>query len=194
MALPPLAEPQQLANYTAGAITASDPRAKTLLEAASEAARRYCGWHIAPVITETLVLDGSGSDIIELPTMRVKTIDALTERLPGPAARVHEWTPDELTNLEWSRLGTLRRRHGIWTDRYQGITITLSHGYDTAPDVAQTVCQIAAMALASPTGATHEQAGGVSISYGTTASGVAGGLTLLDRDRLALDPYAIRRP
>ena len=33
----------------------------TPIQAAEGAVRRYCGWHIAPVATETLVLDGTGT-------------------------------------------------------------------------------------------------------------------------------------
>lgn len=191
--LAPLADVAQFAAYTSSSVLANDQRVQGMLTSVSAAVRRYCGWHIAPVITEELVLDGSGSDLVELPTMRVVEIQALTERCPWGAA-AHEWSADELADLEWSALGTLRRRHGVWTDRYRGITVRLRHGFEDAPDLAQVVCQVAAMALSSPTGATHEQAGSVSISYGTTASGVAGGAAFLERDLRIMDAYAIRRP
>lgn len=189
--LPALASPAALADYTRGAVTVSDPRATALLDAASASVRRYCGWHVAPVVTETLVLDGTGGPLVDLPSMRVEEIIALTERWPDGLE--HEWSRQEIADLEWSRLGTLRRRRGVWTSRYQGVRITLRHGFESAADLSQTVLQVAAMALASPTGVTHEQAGGVSVSYGTTASGVAGGLALLERDLMALTPYMIRR-
>ncbi|SPT53796.1 Uncharacterised protein [Actinomyces bovis] len=192
--LPALASSAALAAYTRGAITAADPRATSLLDAASAAVRRYCGWHVVPVITETVILDGTGAALVELPSMRVEEITALTEKCPHRGGRVHEWTPEELGDLEWSHLGTLRRRDGVWTDRYQGIRVTMRHGYQEAPELTQTVLQVAAMALSSPTGVTHEQAGGVSINYGTTGAGVAGGLTLLERDVKTLEPYTLRRP
>lgn len=192
--LPALASPAALADYTRGVILASDPRAVALLDAVSASVRRHCGWHVAPVITETLVLDGTGGPLVDLPSMRVEEVTALSERLPGRGGLVHEWSREEIADLEWSRMGTLRRREGVWTSRYQGISITVRHGFEVVADLSQTVLQVAAMALASPTGVTHEQAGGVSVSYGTTASGVAGGMAFLERDLTALAPYVIRRP
>lgn len=191
--LDPLATPDLLADYTKGAVPVTDPRAERILAAASLAVRRIAGWHIAPVIDETMTLDGPGGTLLELPTMRVVEIRALTERLPG-RFQAKSWTPEQIEALEWSAMGTIRRRDGAWTDRYRGITVELRHGYDQAPDIAQVVCQVAAMALSSPTGAVSEQAGGVSVQYGTTVSGVAGGMTLMARDLAAIDPYRIRRP
>ncbi len=59
------------------------------------------------------------------------------------------------------------------------------------PDLAAVVAQIAANALAAPAGVRAEQAGDVSVTYNTTASGVSGGVRLLDSDLAMLAPYAI---
>lgn len=195
--LEPLATAQQLADYSRGTITATDPRVGPLLDAVSRTIRRLCGWHIAPVIEETLTLDGPGGHLLELPTMRLLGVISLTERRPTPyrpGTTAWQWDADALADLEWSPLGTIRRRSGVWTDMYRGIEVRVRHGYETAPDVAQVVCQVAAMTLASPTGAITEQAGGVSMHWGTTASGVAGGMSILDRDLATIEPYRIRRP
>ena len=39
--------------------------------AAQAAVRAYCGWHIAPSLSETLVLDGTGARAFILPTLHL---------------------------------------------------------------------------------------------------------------------------
>ena len=40
--------------------------------------RAYCGWHIAPVVTETLTLDGPGGHLLVLPTLRLVDLLSVT--------------------------------------------------------------------------------------------------------------------
>ncbi len=166
---------------TNGKISASDPRVQPLLDGASAAIRRYCGWHITPVLTETITLDGPGGSILMLPTLNLISVVSFTER--GTAANVSE--------LEWSAKGMVRRRHSRWTTRFRGLTVEMEHGYEDAPDVKAIVQQVVANAISSPMGATREQAGQVSISWATTAPGVSGGLSLLERDYAVLDLYRL---
>lgn len=178
----PLVTPAEFEAGTGGAIKASDPRVLPLLSAASTAVRRWCGWHIAPVVTEELVLDSPGGSLIVLPTMRLLEVTALT--VGGVVFDVE--------SLEWSANGEVRTRDRRgWPEGFRNMSATIRHGFESAPDVAQVVQQVVANAVTSPLGATREQAGQVSIQWAQTAPGVAGGLSLLGRDLDVLAAYRL---
>jgi hypothetical protein len=188
--MPPAAivTPSQVSQYTQGKVSASDPRLQGLIDGATAAVRRYCGWHIAPTYTETIVLDGPGGHVLTLPTLHVTALGPVTEN----GAVLVEYTPSVTTGVfEWSTIGTVRRTCGRWTDRYRAVSVTMTHGFDSAPDVAQIIMQVVAQALSSPLGATREQAGALSVSWATTAPGVSGGLSLLQRDLDVLNLYRL---
>lgn len=184
----PLVTPSMLSTWTQGKVSEFDPRLDALIEGATAAVRRYCGWHISPAMIETVVLDGPGGDVLTLPTLH---LTALTSVVEGAMTLVEYEAVTGVGVYEWSALGNVRR-HGCWTDRYRGLSVTMTHGYDYAPDVAQIIMQVVASALSSPMGATREQAGQLSVSWATTAPGVSGGLSLLERDLAILDTYRIR--
>ena len=73
--------------------------------------------------------------------------------------------------------------------------IKVQHGFDldAVADLKQVVQQVVGNAISSPLGATREQAGAVSVSWATTAPGVSGGLSLLERDLMILDRYKLPR-
>lgn len=182
MPAPELVAPAQLSAFTNGQVSAADPRAQDIIDGATRAIRRYCGWHIAGSLTETVTLDGPDSSLLQLATMNITEITSVVEN--GDVV--------PLDGLEWSASGEIRKfSRGCWTDRYRAIAVTLTHGFPDAPDVAQIIMQASAAALSSPMGATREQAGQVSISWATTAPGVSGGLSLLQRDLAILDTYRL---
>jgi hypothetical protein len=150
------------------------------LAAAEAAVRKYCGWHIAPVITQDLVLDGSGTASLFIKSLRVVDITA---------AECDGVTLDPAT-LEWSEAGFVRASCR-WPDKLRAVKLTVRHGFDEAPDVVAIVRAIAARASASPTGVVREQAGAVSLSMSLTAPGVSGGVVLMDHERRMLDNYRI---
>lgn len=106
----------------------SDDAAQAALDAVLAAARRYCGWHVHPERTEDLVLDGPGGYVLDIPTMRLVDVDNVIE--DGEDLYV--------PNLDWSVGGPhgarITKRGGRWTNRYQAITATITHGFDDAPD------------------------------------------------------------
>ena len=179
----PLVTPQQLEEYTKGAIRADDPRAALLLAGASAAVRRFCGWHITPVLTQTMTLDGPGGADLELATLNLEGIVSVVEL--GQAL--------DVTALEWSRLGNIRHPRGCWSSRYRSIVVSIRHGFDDAADVQQIVLQVSASALSSPMGVTREQAGQVAVQWATTAPGVSGGVSLLQRDLDVLALYRLNK-
>lgn len=180
----PFATPQQLEEMTKGAIPADHPSARGLLEGASRAIRRRCGWHIGPVQEVELVVDGTGGELLQLPTLHLLDVLEVIEHGRDPV-------PGHL--VEWSETGTLRAYHGRWTHRFRGVRASVKHGYplEDLTDLTQIVLQVTAIALSSPTGATREQSAALAVSWATTAPGVAGGLALLQRDLDIVDSYRI---
>lgn len=181
--LPPLATAESLDNFTGGQLPADDPRVPALLDGASAAVRRYCRWHIAPVLEETLTVDGPGGDVLLLPTGRLLSLVEVTDG--GRQVPV--------SSLDVSAAGMIGRPAGHWSGRFGAVTARVRHGHDLAavPDVAQIVRQVVANALSSPMGVTREQAGAISVSWSMTAPNVSGGLSLLARDLDVLNEYRI---
>lgn len=179
----PFILPDELRDYTKGLISATDARAPLILAGATQAIQNFCGWHIAPAKEVTVQLDGGGR-ILYLPSLKVNSLTSVS--INGTAI--------DLSLLEWSRVtGNVRYKSGCWfPETWGGIEVVFNSGYQTVPaDLKQIVLQVASAALSSPTGATREQAGQVSMQWATTAPGVAGGLSLLDRDFQIVSQYFI---
>ena len=189
-ALPPLLSPSEFSIGTKGAIKFSDPRLPALLDGASAAIRRYCGWHIAPLIEDVYTLDYDGGSIVTLQTLRL--VDVLALKVWD-----HEYSAEELASLKWSHNGEIAFPHpgrGMYPGAgFRAINVAMQHGFDldAVADVKQIVQQVVGNAIASPMGATKEQAGQVAISWSTTAPGVSGGISLLERDYAVLNQYKL---
>lgn len=101
------------------------------------AVRRYCGWHVCPVLEgDTVTLDGPGSALLVLPTLRMSELTTVVE----------DGVELDLSTLAWSRRGLVRKKSGaLWSCEFGAITVTFTHGYteEEAADWARTVQQVA---------------------------------------------------
>ncbi len=155
------------------------------LSVAQSAVRRYCGWHVAPVIEETIQVDAGGGNVLLLPSGRVLEVTSVVSD-----------GRDITSEVEWSENGTM-----IYSCRFsralRGVSVTLKHGYtpEEAPDVLEVVRGLSTRAQAgSQVGlAVSQSAGGMSVRYGTNADGFAPGVELMSTDRSTLDLYKITR-
>lgn len=178
---------EEFAGYLQRDLDACDAwTAQQLLDGAAAAVIEYCGWHIAPVRTETVTVDGSGTRIQPLPTLNLVSLETITERgrTLDPA-----W-------IDWSANGLLEKRSGgVWTARRRGVTAEMTHGYATTPGWLVTlICALAGRALLTPTamqGIQQEAAGGESITYTTSRATPPGTIALLDVDMGMLDRIRI---
>ena len=177
------ATPAELAAYSNGLISQTDPRSQPLLDGATLAIQRYCGWNIAPAEDVTVTLDGGGS-VLYLPSLKVNSITSITIAGTLLAATDYEWS---------RRTGNVRRKDACFFPEVWGsIVAVFNSGYTAVPaDLKQIVLQVSSLAMSSPTGATREQAGQVSMAWATTAPGVSGGLVLLPRDMQTLNSYRL---
>lgn len=157
------------------------------LDAAHAAVRRFCGWHVAPVITEELTIDGNGSRSILLPSNRVTAIESVVEdgvTLPATA-------------FDWSESGALEKVGGSWSRRKRSLVVTLTHGFDDASDVAGIISGIAARSMAAKDGALSQRAGSMAVTRGSQGSGrgssggAAVSLPLLETEKQQLSPYLL---
>lgn len=124
-----------LADYTQGRLGASDPETALALARALAEVRRWCGWHVTPVVEDDeVVLDGPGSQLLRLPTLRLVELSAVTE------AGV-ELDPEA---LQCSSIGLVRKNSGeFWTARFSGVAVTMTHGFEAADDFESAVLSVA---------------------------------------------------
>lgn len=145
------------------------------LDAANQAVRSYCGWHVAPVITETVRLDGDGRHTLLLPTGRLLRVDAVTND-----------GVDVLDLVDPSTKGMLEIRGRRWSDRLGGIVVTITHGHDQAPDLAGVIATAAARGATTGlnAGIAQQAVGPASVRY-------VDSIPLLQSEKDILDPYRI---
>lgn len=117
-ALPPLAAPEDLAGLDGGPFTLASVRA------ASGQIRALCGWHVAPVVTETLTLDAHGGAVLWLPSRRVVEVTGVRD-VSGAA-------PRELTGWRWSGAGLLSVPGGL-PSGFRVVEVDLKHGFEACP-------------------------------------------------------------
>jgi hypothetical protein len=147
----------------------------------------YCGWHIAPVVDETLTLDGTGTSALLLPSLHVVSIDSVSEC----------GTELDPETYSWSEAGLIRRGTQLWvsygydqprwTNAFRAIEVTLSHGYEEMPAEVQGVIDAlsARMTTTAPVGVTQKQVGPFVESYAADPGSVTGA------ERHLLDLYRV---
>lgn len=147
---------------------------------ASAVVRAYCGWHVTPSIRETLVLDGSGSRRLMLPTKYLTDVHSVF--INGV----------ECTTYSWSEDGWLTYYDGYFPEGNRAVTVTITHGYDYLPSVSKVVDKLIQRASLSPTGnIVNQRAGTQSVTYSSSRGEVATDLSLLQSEKDALNPYKL---
>ena len=166
-----LADAAALETYRSG-----DP---TLLVGIAEGAvRRFCGWHIAPSITETVTLDSPGTNTLLLPSMHVTAVSAVRGiTMDDPAGYSMglygegNYGDPPVVLDGWRTNPSARFRSGIlehspyrWP---MGIVeVDFTHGYDTVPAEVQGVVLDLAETLRNSMGAASRRSvGSVSVDF-----------------------------
>ncbi len=134
------------------------------MDAASAEIRRWCGWHIAPVLTQTFTVDGAGS-LVCLPTLRLVDVVAVSQ----------DGVATDLTTLEWSHDGYIK---GLSSTKLRGVQVTIQHGFESVPDLEQVIRDLASRA--QPAGVKSRTNGQMSVTYEVP------GLMQHERGQLAL--------
>ena len=149
------ATPAQMENRTGGLIAATHPFLSTELDAATEAIRRYCGWHNAALETVRYRRVRSHPEQVWLPAMQIDEITEATIDGETIDPETIEVDPD----TGWTSLCARR------------VDIKFKAGFNPVPaDLVTLTLELAAAALGSPLGISREQTGGVSVTF-TRVSG-----------------------
>lgn len=114
------------------------------------AIRAWCGWHVAPSLTETLKVESLGGWSLLVPSLYVTNV-----------AEVRNEAGDVITGYKWRSNGVLR---GTWLCEEQ-YEVDLTHGYDEMPlELQGIVDQLNAAALGQSV--RSQAAGPFSVTYG----------------------------
>lgn len=102
--------------------------------------RDEAGWHIAPVITETLTLNGRGGQVLVVPSLRIVEVIAARDVTDPASPRVlGGWRVDKSAGL-------LHRDAG-WPRGVASVEVELRHGFTACPlplhGVIRERCQLA---------------------------------------------------
>jgi hypothetical protein len=124
--MPEALVPGDVEQYTAGRLSQSDPETVRFLDAALTRVRRYCGWHVSPVRTETIIIDGSGTSLLVLPTLKIVELISVTEDDvaldPAIDVKISAAAGGVIAKTQWRR----------WCPGFSNIEVELSHGYTAA--------------------------------------------------------------
>lgn len=171
----------QVATYTGGRLAADSLETSRLLALALEAARDYCRWHVAPVrAADPFVLDGSGTAVLLLPTLRLQSLDSIAE----------DGVSLDPASLRRSAAGhRLQKRSGAaWTAEIGSIEGTMTHGLAAAPKFDQAVLMLLDRLSYYPEGGRPRVIGPIQYD----SEGEASPFTAIERG--LLDGYRIELP
>lgn len=151
------------------------------LKAAHGAVRRFCSWHVAPIVEQTMALDGSGGRDILLPSLRVvELVSVMNDDV------------DVTADVDTSRAGMLRLQRGCWTSRFGRVSVSLRHGYDLeeVPEVAAIIAGVAKRGPQVGGVISSQSVNGASVSY-ASAGGVPISIPLTVTEKDALSTYRL---
>lgn len=167
--------------YTGGRLDKDDPETASLIARGYAAARRFCGWHVAPIKSEVLTLDGAGGRLLRLPTLRIVTLTSIVD--DGDAL-----VP---ADLYISKSGLVEKRTGgLWSTKLGSIVVTMEHGFDSAPDFDAAVLSWIDRASLAPAGGRARVVG----PFQYSDEPMAANSTFTASERALLEMYRLERP
>ena len=151
------------------------------LNAANQAIRTECGWHVAPIITEELVLDGPGGHNLLVPSKRVREV--VSAKNDGV---------DVTEQVKFSRRAGVLTLASGWSCDVGSIELTIRHGYnlDEVADVAGLIVTLTKRAAASGT-VVQQSVGSASVRLATARDGSVAGVPLFESEKAILAPYKL---
>lgn len=152
----------------------------------------YCHWDpTTPVVNEQVLLDGSGTRLLTLPSLYVTAVSAVT---------VTRWDASTYAaqigaggDVGWSENGELAwlpssLQGNGWPEGKQNVAVTYSGGYATTPpDLAAALASIDQRLPKIQSGLQNAKIGTASMTYAATVA--AGGLLVVEQ--MVLDRYRI---
>jgi hypothetical protein len=136
------------------------PFAPELVEAAEASVRSDAGWHIAPVVTETVTVRSVGREVV-LPSLNVVSVTAVNGRASG-----WELLPGGI--LRWAHIGLVLAVNAPAYSYSSGsvVQVTLTHGFEACPaDLLPVVAARAQMVAQATPAVQSETTGPYSVTY-----------------------------
>lgn len=99
------------------------------LDTMADDIRAYCGWHIAPVVTETITLDSDGQEALVLPTLKLQDVTAVRYWDGTTMAPLGGWN----ARTGWSTERCSIYRAGGFPRGRRAIEVDIVHGYANVP-------------------------------------------------------------
>jgi hypothetical protein len=127
---------EDVTNYTGGRLDGENEEVQRMLAASLMLARRYCGWHVNPVIEDdTVLVDGPDSRILMLPTRKLVELTSVEEDGAAVALDKLRWSVGQPPGLFDAPVRVRKNGGGWWTSNYQGVEVVMTHGYSDAEAV-----------------------------------------------------------
>jgi hypothetical protein len=164
-----------MSSYLRIQINPTDIIANLALQAATVAIQNYVD-QVLTYVSETVILDGTGTDTILLPELPVLSVTAVVDNCDTSYPTTLQ--PQSAgSNADYTYTGgfdglLIRRRgqfvawegmfnaaYGKWPDRRQSVQVTYSHGFSTVPTDLQLLCAIIASRAFAQDGANSETVG-----------------------------------
>ncbi|MBB3752609.1 hypothetical protein FHT44_005121 [Mycolicibacterium sp. BK634] len=125
--------PADVEEYTDGRLPQGANGTQRALNAALARVRNYCGWHVSPVRSETIVKNGTNDRWLSLPTLKIVEVTEVTECGVVLDLSTIKQSADEP--------GFLVKQCGHWRYGLSNIEVELSHGFtaDEAADFREAV-------------------------------------------------------
>lgn len=144
-----------------------------------EVVREYCGWNVYPNETTTWTLDGSGTEVMLVPSLYLSAVTSViedgTELLEG-------------AGFTWSEAGIIEKTCGRFTCKRRGVTVTAVTGFDSLPSIIeQVINDLDDRADVTP--GVYAQVGQVRLATSSDGSPLGSGLT--GAQRAVLDRYKL---
>lgn len=99
------------------------------LDTIADGVRRHCGWHIAPVVHETITLDSNGAATLVLPTLMLQDVMAIRYWDGTSMVPLTGW--DARTG--WSERTAAIHLSGGFPVGRRALEVDVLHGYTKAP-------------------------------------------------------------
>lgn len=159
------------------------PFPDAIVKSAGESVRRDAGWHIAPEISETVVVESHGGRFLFLPTLHLSSVTAVRN--------VTDPNVDPVVVTNWRTEATPRFRAGVLESWYGWpcglLEVDIVHGHEACP--ADLLPAVAARCQASQV----NQMGG-SVRLGSLSVTPPSGTSALAASDSTVAAYKILRP
>lgn len=118
------------------------------------AVRAWCGWHVAPSLTETVKVEGDGGRVLLLPSLHVTAVTEVRNEAGTIIGTDYKWRENGIVRGRW-----------MCEDLYE---FDIAHGYDSMPSELQAIVDDIDSAGVGSRLASSEGAGPFSRSFGSS--------------------------